>query len=253
MTSYSNKYLFLRSCDRNPGGSSSQFTVKLPMTYHNVAGISLVSAEVPFSFYNVASSFCSGVRFDYGASWFNMVIPAGQYTITDFQAVMLTSLQANLPSALCTSVDYNKITGKLSISYTGGSLFSVQATTSGQLWQLMGCVAPGIAVAGNGSLLQFPAVAQLFPYSSLLMCVDNLPASVLSTSSLHAFARIQVNAAPGGMVMVCNGTNVVNSVAYKAPIASLDSLAVSLKNNDGTLLGMNGVDWTCTLLISSSD
>ena len=69
----------------------------------------------------------------------------------------------------------------------------------------------------------------------------------------HCFARIQVNAPPSGMIMVCNGTNVVNSVAYRAPISSIDSLQISLKNNDGTGLDMNGQEWTCTLLVTSSD
>ena len=103
------------------------------------------------------------------------------------------------------------------------------------------------------SPITFPTVAGLFPYSSILMCIDNLPANVLSTSSLHCFARIQVNAPPSGMILVCNGTNVVNSVAYRAPISSIDSLQISLKNNDGTQLDMNGQEWTCTLLVTSSD
>ena len=252
MTSYSNKYLFIRSCDRTIG-SSSAFTVKLPSTYHNVAGLSLVSAEVPFSFYNVSSVYCAGVQFGYAGAWYNMLIPPGQYTMTNFRALMLAALQAHFPAASFTSVDYNEITAKLSITYTGGGAFSASTTSTGRLGQLMGCDPTGAATAAVNGTLTFPAVAGLFPYSSILMCVDNLPANVLSTSSLHAFARIQVNASPGGMIMVCNGTNVVNSVTYKAPIASVDSLQISLKNNDGTLIDLNGLDWTCTLLVTSTD
>ena len=252
MTSYSNKYLFIRSCDRTIG-SSSAFNVKLPSPYRNVAGISLVSAEVPFSFFNVASLYTSGVQFGYAGAWYNMVLTAGQYNISDFQAAMLTGLKAHFPAASFTSVDYDTISAKLSIKYTGGGAFSVGATSIGKLGQLMGCDPTGaVTTAANGTLV-FPAVAGLFPYSSILMCIDNLPANVLSTSSLHCFARIQVNAPPSGMIMVCNGTNVVNSVAYKAPIASLDSLQISLKNNDGTQLDMNGQEWTATLLVTSSD
>lgn len=250
--SYSNKYLFLRSNDRTIG-SSSAFTVKLPTTYKNVAAISLVSAEIPFSFYNVASNYTSGVQFSYSGSFYNMVLTAGQYTITDFQAALLAGLQSHFPTASVTSVDYNKVTAKLSISLSGGSTLSVGATSSGQLGQLMGCDPTGALTSSVSGLLSFPSVAQLFPYSSILMCVDNLPANVLSTSSLHCFARVQVNCAPGGIILIANGTNVVNSVAYASPILSLDSLAVNLKNNDGSALNLNGVDWTCTLMISSTD
>ena len=252
MTSYSNKYLFIRSSDRALG-SSSAFTVKLPMAYHNVAGISMVSAEVPFSFYNVSSLYTSGVQFGYAGSWYNMVLTAGQYNMTSFQAAILTGLKAHFPAASFTSVDYDTISAKLSIKYAGGGALSVGSTSLGKIGQLMGCDPTGaVTVAANGTL-NFPCVAGLFPYSSILMCIDNLPANVLSTSSLHCFARIQVNAPPSGMIMVCNGTNVVNSVSYKAPIASLDSLTISLKNNDGTQLDMNGQEWTCTLLVTSSD
>ena len=139
-----------------------------------------------------------------------MVLTAGQYNISDFQAAMLTGLKAHFPAASFTSVDYDTISAKLSIKYTGGGAFSVGSTAIGKLGQLMGCDPTGaVTTAANGTLT-FPAVAGLFPYSSILMCIDNLPANVLSTSSLHCFARIQVNAPPSGMIMVCNGTNVQN-------------------------------------------
>ena len=256
MASVSDKYLFIRSTDRVTGATPSAFTVKLPTTYHNVAGISLVSAEVPFSFYNVAGAFCTGIQWTWtlgGTSvTFSMTIPAGQYAITDFQSVVLSTLKSQLPAASFQTCDYHPVSGKISVSYTGGGTLTAQSM-SGKLGQLMGCDPAGAATSALFGTLLFPACAQLFPYSSLLMCIDNLPASVLSTSSLHCFARIQVNAAPGGVIMVCNGTNVVNSVRYKMPIASLDSLAISLKNNDGTILDLNGVDWTATLMISSTD
>ena len=248
----SNKYLFIRSSDRSIG-SAGQFTVSLPTTYRNVSGISLVSAEIPFSFGNVASSYTSGVQFVYAGSTYNMTISAGQYTITDFQAAMLSALKAAFPAASFTAVNYNTVSGVLSITYTGGGSFSAGATTAGQLGKLMGCDPTYAVTTAVSGTLTFPSVAQLFPYSSLLMCVDNLPANVLSTSPLLCFARIQVNSPPGGVIMVCNGTNVVNSVAYASPIASLGNLSISLKNNDGTLLDLRGVDWCCTLMISSTD
>ena len=248
----SNKYLFIRSSDRTIG-SAGAFTVPLPTTYHNVSGISLVSAEIPFSFYNVAGAYTTGVQFVYAGSTYNMSIPGGQYTITDFQAAMLSALKAAFPTAGFTAVNYSTVSAVLSITYTGGGTFSAGATTAGGLGKLMGCDPTYAVTTAVSGTLTFPSVAQLFPFSSLLMCVDNLPANVLSTSTIHAFARIQVNAPPGGVIMVCNGTNVVNSVAYASPIASIGSLAITLKNNDGSLLNLNSVDWTCTLMISSTD
>ena len=257
MASYSDKYLFLRSTDRVTGATPSAFTVKLPNAYHNISSISLVSAEIPFSFYNVAGAFTTGVQWVWtlgGSSVdFVMSIPAGYYAITDFQSAVLASLQSHLPSASVTACDYHAVSGRVSVSYAGGGTLTAQSTTAGKLGQLIGCDPTGAATSASAGTLTFPACAQLFPFSSLLMCVDNLPANVLSTGTLHCFARIQVNAAPGGVIMVCAGTNVGNDVSYKAPIPSLDSLSVSLKNNDGSILDMNGVDWTATLCITSSD
>ena len=257
MAAFSNKYLFIRSTDRVTGAAPSQFTVKLPTTYRNVVSLSLVSAEIPFSFYNVAGAFTTGIQWIWtlgGTSvMYPMVIAAGQYGITDFQSVVLSTLKAQFPSANFTSCDYHAVSGKLSVSYSGGGTLTAQSTSAGRLGQLAGCDPTGAITSASAGTLTFPACAQLFPYSSLLMCIDNLPASVLSTSSLHCFARIQVNAAPGGVIMVCAGTNVGNNVSYKSPIPSLDSLAISLKNNDGTILDLNGVDWTATLMISSTD
>ena len=249
----SNKYLFIRSNDRYIGTAGGPFTVKLPATYHNVSSLSLVSAEIPFSFGNVADNYTSGVVFTYNGVAYNLSIASGQYTISDIQTLLLATLQAAFPLAGVKAVDYSTVSECLSISFTGTYAFTAAATSAGLLGKLLGTDPSGAVTTAANNVLTFPNISQLFPYSSLLMCVDNLPANVLSTGTLHCFARIQVNAPPNGIIMVCAGTNVVNDITYASPIPSLDSLTISLKNNDGTPIDMRGADWTCTLMVTSSD
>ena len=59
-------FLFVRSNDRSLG-SSSAFKVALPQTFLSITSISLVSAELPYSCYNVDSPYCLGVSVAYNS------------------------------------------------------------------------------------------------------------------------------------------------------------------------------------------
>ena len=75
-------YLFVRSADRTLG-TSSAFRVQLPVAYRTVTSISLVSAELPYSMYNVVAPYLRGVMFTHNGLTYVPILPVGFYTIDD--------------------------------------------------------------------------------------------------------------------------------------------------------------------------
>ena len=244
-------YLFVRSQDRSMG-SSSAFTVQLPQTYRSITSISLISAELPFSFYNIDTPYLTGARFVHDGTSYDMTLNAGFYQIADLQAAVLSALQAAFPSAGVTAVTYEVTTGLISIIYTSGLAFSVVQTTSGQLGRIIGTDPMGTTRMALGGVLTFPKISQLFPVSNVIMRVAELPSLMASTNNQPGFARLQLAAAPQSLVLINNSTGTVNNNVYNTPIASLSSLTVTLFTADGQPLDLHGVEWSFTLLINDA-
>ena len=244
-----NNYLFCRSADRRLGTSSS-FVVSLPQTYRSITSISLVSAELAFSMYNIAEPYTTGIRFTHNASTYDMQLAPGFFTIDDLRATMLALLQSAFPSAGVSAINYSTATAKLSIVYTSGLTFAVQSTSTGSLGRVVGTDPLGTATLATAGALTFPNVAQLFPTSSLFIRIAELPSLTASTNQQHAFTRIQLSSAPGSIVMANNASGVVNTNIYTTAIPSLSSLTVSLFSADGYPVDLHGCDWCFTLALN---
>ena len=239
-------YLFVRSADRTLG-TSSAFRVQLPVAYRTVTSISLVSAELPYSMYNVVAPYLRGVMFTHNGLTYVPILPVGFYTIDDLTGYLQGVLQSAFPSAGITSVGYSKTSGRLYIVYTSGLVFGVNSDETG-----LGTQPSGVETLASGGVLLFPGVATLAPISTLFMRIAELPTLMTSTNGQTAFARLQLSGAPGSIVMSNVASSVTNVNAYATPIAALSTLTVSLFTQDGVAVSLNGCEWTFTLLINSA-
>ena len=244
-------YLFVRSADRTLG-TSSAFRVQLPVAYRTVTSISLVSAELPYSMYNVVAPYLRGVMFTHNGLTYVPILPVGFYTIDDLTGYLQGVLQSAFPSAGITSVGYSKTSGRLYIVYTSGLVFSVNSDETGMLGRVLGTQPSGVETLASGGVLLFPGVATLAPISTLFMRIAELPTLMTSTNGQTAFARLQLSGAPGSIVMSNVASSVTNVNAYATPIAALSTLTVSLYTQDGVAVSLNGCEWTFTLLINSA-
>ena len=239
-------YLFVRSADRTLG-TSSAFRVQLPVAYRTVTSISLVSAELPYSMYNVVAPYLRGVMFTHNGLTYVPILPVGFYTIDDLTGYLQGVLQSAFPSAGITSVGYSKTSGRLYIVYTSGLVFGVNSDETG-----LGTQPSGVETLASGGVLLFPGVATLAPISTLFMRIAELPTLMTSTNGQTAFARLQLSGAPGSIVMSNVASSVTNVNAYATPIAALSTLTVSLYTQDGVPVSLNGCEWTFTLLLNSA-
>ena len=244
-------FLFVRSNDRTLG-SSSAFKVALPQSFRSISSISLVSAELPYSCYNVDAPYCLGVSVAYNSVVHALALSPGFYQIDDVLSWLLGDLQSTYTAAGVSAVTYSKQTGRISIVYSGSATFAIQATSIGSLGRVLGTDPLGLITYGQGGILTLPSIATLAPINTLLMRVAELPSLMCSTNGQSAFARLQMAAAPGSVVMQNVGSGVVNTNNYSTPIASLSSLTVSLYTQDGVAVDLHGVEWSFCLLVVSA-
>ena len=244
-------FLFVRSNDRTLG-TSSAFKVALPQSFRSISSISLVSAELPYSCYNVDSPYCMGVSVAYNNVVNALALSPGFYQIDDITAWLLGDLQSTYPAAGVSAVTYSKTTGRISIVYSGSATFAIQATSLGSLGRVLGTDPLGLITYGSAGILALPSIATLAPINTILMRIAELPSLMCSTNGQSAFARLQMAAAPGSVVMQNVGSGVVNTCNFSTPIASLSTLTISLYSQDGVAVDLHGVEWTFCLLIVSA-
>ena len=244
-------YLFVRSQDRSIG-TSSAFSVTLPTPYRSVKSVSLVSCELPFALYNVDVPYTQGVRFAHNSVIYDMSLTPGFYQITDLQSAMLSNLQTAFPSAGISSVLYSAITGKLSIVYSSGLSFAAASSSAGMLGRIIGTDPLGSTTLAAGGVLSFPYLVSLFPVSTILMKVAELPSQCATTNNTHAFARLQLSSTPGSIVMHNVGTSVINTSTFSNPIPTLSTLTISLFTADNQAISLHGCEWSFALLIQAN-
>ena len=242
----SHDVVFIRSIDRGFGSSQSH-TINLPSAYKNIYSLQLLSAEVPMQFYAIPTSYASGVTFTNGSTIAAFSINPGNYTISDLQPLLLAWLQATYAGNGVTAVNFDSISGKLSVHFNTGSL-SVNSTAIGKLGVVLGTSSS--ATASVSQVLTFPNVANVYPITSIFINVTNLVSNVFSTGGFNAMFRIQFNVQPGGILFVNNGTNVYNTVNFATPLSNLSQLAVQIVDQNNTALNMNGGEWQWSLGIS---
>ena len=243
-------FLFVRSADRILGTSSS-FKVNCPTAYKNVTACSLVSAELP-TVYNIDTMYTSGVTFTYNSSALSLVIPSGFYTIADIVAYLLATLQASLSAASVTAVTYATTTGKILIAYSGTQAFSVQNNTSGSFGRILGTDPLGLQTFGTSGVLTFPYIATLAPMNTIFCRIAELPNISVSTNQQHSTFRLQIAAAAGSLNFQNAASSTYNNNVYSPAVVNMPTLTVSLWTQEGNAINLNGVEWTFTLLITSS-
>ena len=244
-------FLFVRSNDRTLG-TSAAFKVALPQSFRNITSISLVSAELPYSCYNIDSPYCLGVSVAYNNVVHALALSPGFFQVDDVTAWLLGDLQSTYPAAGVSAVTYSKQTGRISIVYSGSATFAIQATSLGSLGRVLGADPLGLITYGSGGILALPSIATLAPINTILMRIAELPSLMCSTNGQSAFARLQMAAAPGSVVMQNVGSGVVNTCNFSTPIASLSTLTISLYSQDGVAVDLHGVEFSFTLLIVSA-
>jgi hypothetical protein len=234
--------------------TSSEFSVRLPEALNNVVSATLVSAELPLSYYVFsAARGTSSLTVTRDGTTNTVTIPDGNYTT----ATMATALQTALAAAFnqTFTVTFSPATMKCTIAVSGGVTVAVDATAApagkrtdwGMAYYLG--FPRGVVTSGTGSVTG-TAVANLNPENYVLIDIAEL--NGLGQSAMYAaggsgrktFAKVPLN---GDSYQFNFYDKAVTYVEQRPQLTKLDKLRVSVRFHDGTPVDLNGAEWSMSI------
>jgi len=239
-----------RDYDVNP--NASDFSIELPETLKNVSSAVLVSAELPLSYYVFSASRDN--------TWFTITIddstqtvtiPDGNYNMSLMASRLSQALSNAFPLASIT-VAFDTLTKKCTISCPGSTIaIDTTTVTKKSEWGLGYYLGfpRGVVTSGEDSVTGL-YVATMNPENYLLIDIEEL--NGISQSALYAaggsgrksFAKVPLN---GDSYQYNYYDKTLSYVELRPQLTKLDKLRVSIRFHDGTLVDLNGGEWSMTL------
>jgi hypothetical protein len=205
-------------------------TIEIPSQYH--IHLNVVHASIPFTFYNVNSS-NNVLNYTVGGIDYSLIIPQGNYTTTTMKTYLNTNLQ-NI------SVSYDSTTNKYKFVNSQNNDFSFNSTSSSL--GLLGF--SGQTTSTSYSLISTQTI-NLNPIRCICVCT-NLKTSNININSKNKsniVCSIPIITQPNSIINYLNPNNFkINTYANV-----ISSIKIQLMDQDGTLLNLNGANWTMTL------
>lgn len=243
-----------RDYARHP--SASSYVVKLPSHLFNVTSAMLKSIELPTSYYVfTAGKNNTSLVVSVGGVTRTITIPDGNYSFNTMSTALSAALGAAFPGSSF-SVTFSDATYRINIAVTPSAVVAVDCsavnpiTTPTQfgLAYFLGFPA-GVITSGTGNV-SGTSVASLNPETYLLVDIEELNTVQQAGmwgrggSSGTVFAKVPITN-PTMSVTVFD--KLITASDYVPPIARLESLRISLRFHDGSLVDFHGCEHSMTL------
>jgi hypothetical protein len=254
-----------RFADQINNGDTSDYTIRMPSTYRNIARIALSSVELPLvEFLFSAAHGNITMRVDVSGTGYQTVsIDPGNYTPCDLLTAITDGLTAVDPSAGF-AVTVSPITG--SVCITAAVPFTLDPTSSNILiasrhsyWGLgyyLGFRAKGPLVAtpdasglyslcGTALILTQPTPYYLLQlWSSDLL--ENVTHRLSAGSSIPAFAKLVLQNGFYELQIINNGDYMRKEFTFLSP-TNIAQIRLKLLDPFGCPVDLRGMDWSATL------
>lgn len=237
--------------------SSSEFVIELPETLRNVSSSVMVTAELPLSYYVFsAARNNTSLTVTINGVTHTVTIPDGNYTTTTMAAALKTALETAF-AGTTVAVSFDAASMRCSIAVDGATVaVDTTAAAAGKRteWGLgfylgfpRGVVTSG--ASGSGSVTG-TSVASMNPENYLLIDIEEL--NGLSQSAMYAsggggkktFAKVPLN---GDSYQYNFYDKVATYVEVRPQLTKLDRLRMSVRFHDGSLVDLNGADWSMSI------
>jgi len=206
-------------------------TIEVPSDY--TLHLSVLSASIPYSFYNVNSS-NNRLLLQIGANLYTFILNTGNYSINDF----LTELRNKLGFM---TITYDKIKSKLSFTYPTSNFSFIPASTC---LELLGFTSLSNLTSFNNTLTSENCV-NLQSYHCICVGTNFISNSINAVDQKNPtiLCSIPITTAPNSMISYINPSN------YKINIFSsmFSSINIKILNQNGEPIDLNGCHWSMTL------
>lgn len=201
--------------------------------------ISVLSAEIPVSFYNIT---ITNNRLVYGinsGSLITITIPIGNYNAN---SLILYLNGQFLASNIVMSI--SSITGKITLAFITGS-GTIQYNLTSTTGTILGFVPK---TSYSGVTLEPPFPMNLLGVKRISICSDLMPVYVFTSVSGglgNILMTIDVDKPPFGLLLFKNLSNIRTNLR----LTKLDFFDIKLKDEQDNFLDLNNCSWTITLVL----
>lgn len=241
-----------RSRDHSRHPSSSTFTVRLPEGVKNVCGATLLSAELPLSYYVFsAARGTSSLTVTLDGTPRTVTVPDGNYSMASMAAALKQALDAAFAPATFT-VAFDAASMRCTLTASAG-VVGVDTAAAGDKpsdWDLGYFLGFRPGDSSTTSAVTGSAVASLNPENYVFIDIEELnglSTTACADGSRKVFAK----------VLLCENTytynhydKTVTPVDARPVITKLDKLRVALRFFDGSLVDLNGAEWSMSIEFS---
>ena len=239
-TSQESIKVFLNSAHASIALSDSHVYFHLKDKIHTLNGhhikLSVLDAEIPFSFYqtNSTNNVLSG---SIGGSAFSFTVSPGNYTA--FEIVDDLNAKFTAASLTCT-VSYSKITNRLTFTAGGGVAIVLNAAST--MLEQLGFSSTG-TLTGTTTLVSSQAV-NLQPTRVLFIKIQNLNVSNrYDNSTSKVIASVPIDVERNSWVFYTAHSNISSEIID----SYVDILEVVIVDEEDNEVEFNGVHWSMTL------
>lgn len=247
--------------------SPSNYKIGLPVPYHNVSSIKLLSSEIPQTFFVFSEKLgnTSIVVSAYDADGTtliskNIVISDGNYDLNSIATALSDSInKAFVINDITFTVAVNTSTLKLSITSDQGRVIVIDTTSNNVRSPLVTGWGLGYNLGFtknaviSGSTVTCQGVLSLDPYMYILL--DIMDIGRIDECSINepgnggkVFAKIPIQCkTPFGNIINHGNACLSSKSPFKPPLASISSLSIKFRFHDGNLIDFNNVDHSFTL------
>lgn len=222
--------LLIQSKDRL-SGTHNNFTVKLPNPYSNVRAIKLLSAFIPNTVYNITSSNNTFI-FNEGGSNLTATLTAGAYSVFDLVTELETKLDA--AGANTYTVSYSAVTFKLTITSTAN-----YTIIGGTILNILGFEAQLVA----GLTFSSTYAVRLHIPKSYMVQIKELANDNVRTTASNQYSNFIITSQVNSSDIDYHYHNTHYNVYVNSNIPTLTQLSISIFDENGSLLDLNGSDW----------
>ena len=201
--------------------------------------LSLVSAQIPYSFYQINSTNNKIILYYLGTTT-PYYIPYGNYNVNTF----ITQWNITLNNII--TLTYSTITNTFTFSSTTANIFQLTDDVN-SLFPVIG-LAKGIFYLSTGSPFTAPYCYNFNGLTRINVLTTNVATRNIDSfnnAQCSAIASIPINCYPSGIILYNNFTNFKSVVAPSEMV----SFGIELCDDNEKYIDFNNVDWTMTFQV----
>lgn len=260
--------IVVNSWDRDltlPNTTSTYFRINFNSAKRNVAHMTLVSATIPCTYYNIFQHTINGQLFQnniidlyevLGGLSVSFILQPSSYDMTSLLAHLASRLTFYSPNAQTYTCTYDPLQLKISITNTtGGTEFELHfSNTPGKNPSYMlGFDTDQNSTTSVGYTLTGPNAANLgYPYYSVIK-VQPVQSYVNNLSGLFGLFKVDLNANGGNIVYYNDQYYSQNTVPISKNAQDINYFLINLCDDYLNNMDLNGQDWSFTLRLDYFD